>query len=328
MAAVRDKQDVLISLNTGAGKTIVGLLIAQSVVNEGIENVLYVCSTIDLVQQTAKEAERIGIDYTLRVRGEFSNDLFETGKAFCITTYAALFNGYSVFAARYFPEFIIFDDAHVAEELLRGAFTLRIDEHKNKKLFVDISELFRRHFQELGISGQFDDSLNPVRHSTAFVAPRGLYQRREQLLDIFRKHKVKDDNAFKFQYAWLEDHLNACAAIFSRGVFELSPPFLPSLALDFFEQKIKRVYLSATLESLAEFVRAFGRKPDVTVTPLNDAGNGERLVIGNAKIKKGFGPKFANTLIKRYKTVIAVPSYNDAANWKDIAEPPATADFF
>ena len=43
---VRSKRDVLISLNTGAGKTIVGLLIAQGLVNEGLENVVYVCSTV------------------------------------------------------------------------------------------------------------------------------------------------------------------------------------------------------------------------------------------------------------------------------------------
>jgi superfamily II DNA or RNA helicase len=122
----RDRQDVLVSLNTGAGKTIVGLLIAQSLVNEGLGNVLYVCSTIDLVRQTSREAKRIGIAHTTRVRGEFSNDLFETGRSFCITTYAALFNGYSALRNRFFPQAIIFDDAHVAEGLLRDAFTLRI----------------------------------------------------------------------------------------------------------------------------------------------------------------------------------------------------------
>lgn len=80
--AVRAKSDVLISLNTGAGKTIVGLLIAQSLVNEELDNVIYVCSTIDLVRQTAAEAKRIGIDHTLRIKKAYSNDLFETGKAF------------------------------------------------------------------------------------------------------------------------------------------------------------------------------------------------------------------------------------------------------
>jgi superfamily II DNA or RNA helicase len=89
----RKKNDVLVSLNTGAGKTIVGLLIAQSLVNEGLDNVLYVCSTIDLVKQTSEEASRIGMEHSTRTQKRFSNDLFETGKAFCITTYAALFNG-------------------------------------------------------------------------------------------------------------------------------------------------------------------------------------------------------------------------------------------
>jgi len=58
----RDKRDVLVSLNTGAGQTIVGLLIAQSLVNEGLENVLYACSTIDLVRQnlSGSEADRDG----------------------------------------------------------------------------------------------------------------------------------------------------------------------------------------------------------------------------------------------------------------------------
>lgn len=65
--AARTKNDVLIGLNTGAGKTLAGLLIGQSLVNEGVENVVYVCATIDLVNQTAREARRIGLGSTTRV---------------------------------------------------------------------------------------------------------------------------------------------------------------------------------------------------------------------------------------------------------------------
>ena len=324
---VRGKRDVLISLNTGAGKTMVGLLIAQSLVNEGVENVLYVCSTIDLVLQTAKEAKRIGIKYSTRLRGEFSNDLFETGKAFCITTYAALFNGYSTFANRHFPGAIIFDDAHVAEGLLRDAFTLQITQKEHKELFLAVSDLFRNHFRDLGAPGKFEDSLDPLRHSTSFVAPRGLIERSKRLITILRDHNVKDDENFKFPFAWLEDHVHACAAIFSRGVFELSPPFLPSLALNYFERPIRRIYLSATLESMADFIRAFGRKPDFTVTPENDAGNGERLIIGNIGIEGGFGPEFVKGLIKKRKAVIAVPNYAVADGWKEVEVPPNPKDF-
>lgn len=325
--AARSRQDVLVSLNTGAGKTIVGLLIAQSLVNEGLQNVLYVCSTIDLVRQTSEEANRIGIDHSIRVRREFSNDLFETGKAFCITTYAALFNGHSALRNRFFPQAIIFDDAHVAESLLRDAFTLRVDVYDHEDLVKEIAELFKPHFQELGIAGRFRDALDLSRHSTAFVAPHGLYERSERLLEILLRHGIKDHDDLTYPFAWLEDRINSCAAVFTRGAFELTPPFLPSLALDIFQQKVRRVYLSATLQSQTDFIRAFGREPDVTITPSNDAGNGERLIVSGRKVKGGFGPDFAEKLVETQKFVIAVPDYERAKAWSKVAEPPERDTF-
>ena len=325
--AVRKKRDVLISLNTGAGKTIVGLLIAQSLVNEDLENVVYVCSTIDLVEQTSREASNIGIEHTTRVRRGYSNDLFETGKAFCITTYAALFNGLSSIRRNYFPTAIIFDDAHVAESLLRDAFTLRVDVRENKALFDEIAELFRPHFKKLGIHGRFTDSLDHLKQYTAFVAPGGLFERSGRLLEILLRHGAKNHDEFKYPFAWLEDHLDCCAAIFSRGTFELAPPFLPSLALDIFEQKIRRVYLSATLQSQTEFIRAFGRQPDEIITPSNDAGNGERLILDGRQVKMGFGPKFAKKLVKGRKCIVAVRDYAHAKAWEDISMPPTPEEF-
>ena len=87
-------------------------------------------------------------------------------------------------------------------------------------------------------------------------------------------------NDLKYPFEHLKDHLKACAAVFTRGVFEISPPFLPSQAMDIFEKPIKKVYLSATLQSQTEFIRVFGRKPEKVIEPSSDAGNGERLIIG------------------------------------------------
>lgn len=323
----RHRDDVLVSLNTGAGKTIVGLLIAQSLVNEGLQNVLFVCSTIDLVRQTSAEADRIGIAHTVRVRGGFTNNLFETGKAFCITTYAALFNGHSALRKRFFPQAIIFDDAHVAGSLLRDAFTLRINGHENKELFGEIADLFQPHFRELGIAGKFRDALDQSRQSSAFVAPHGLYERNERLLEILLRHGVKDHREMSYPFAWLEDRLDACAAVFTRRSFELAPPFLPSLALDIFQQKVRRVYLSATLQSQTDFIRAFGRAPDVAITPSNDAGNGERLIVSGLKVDGGLGPDFVEKLIETQKVVIAVPDYGRAEAWSEVVKPPQQDKF-
>jgi superfamily II DNA or RNA helicase len=112
----RRQKDVLISLHTGAGKTIVGLLIAQSLVHEGANRVLYVCATNDLINQTSIEVtRRLGFQHTTRMGGNFSNQLYETGQGFCPTNYQALFNSLSVFRRDNRPDAIIFDDAHVAE---------------------------------------------------------------------------------------------------------------------------------------------------------------------------------------------------------------------
>ena len=52
----RAEADIAIVLNTGAGKTLVGLLAAQSLVNETRGHIAYACSSIQLVEQTAAKA--------------------------------------------------------------------------------------------------------------------------------------------------------------------------------------------------------------------------------------------------------------------------------
>ena len=52
----RTQSDTAIVLNTGAGKTLVGLLAAQSLVNETRGHIAYACSSIQLVEQTAAKA--------------------------------------------------------------------------------------------------------------------------------------------------------------------------------------------------------------------------------------------------------------------------------
>jgi hypothetical protein len=221
----------------------------------------------------------------------------------------------------------VFDDAHVAEGILRDSFTLRIDSSVHAELFKDIAKLFRPQFDELGISGQYRDSVGKDHYASCLVPPGFLQSSQAQLRAIFQNHSVRDDKKLTYAYSHLEDHLEACAAIFTNGTFEMAPPFLPSLALDLFERKVRRVYLSATLQSYAEFVRAYGRKPSAVVEPTNDAGNGERLIVSGSEIVGGITTSFANDLSKHRKVLIATPSYHAASAWKAVAEPPSVEDF-
>ena len=325
---VRSKYDVLIALNTGAGKTIIGLLVAQSLVNEGVENVIYCCATIDLVVQTAEEARKIGLPCTTRTKQSFSDDLFESGKTFCITTYQALFNGHSSLRRKFFPGAIIFDDAHVAESMLRDALTIRIDSRKQRDTFNQVAALFESHFQEIGRKSNFKSAISSQHPSIVMAAPGAVRSCSAQLAQIIESSVQGEDPAGNtYVLPYLSDRVDQCAVIFGNGVCEITPPFLPSLALDVFERRVRRVYLSATLQYKTDFVRSFGRLPSEIVEPRNDAGNGERLILNADRITGADSHLLPKKLAKKAKLLIAVPSYSAAERWEDMAKASAPEEF-
>lgn len=69
----REDSDVVIQMSTGGGKTLVGLLIAQSIVNETKGKVVYVCPTNQLVEQVASKAAECGITVATYMRGQWTN---------------------------------------------------------------------------------------------------------------------------------------------------------------------------------------------------------------------------------------------------------------
>ena len=96
----REKSDIVVQMNTGGGKTLVGLMIAQSLLNELNRRVLYVVPNNQLVEQTLKQATSIGLQPATRYKSEWRNqDGFEAAETFCITNYASVFTGFAATAA-------------------------------------------------------------------------------------------------------------------------------------------------------------------------------------------------------------------------------------
>ena len=324
----RDKTDVLISLNTGSGKTLVGLLIAQSLVNEGVENVVYACSTIDLIRQTLKEAKKIGLSPTARAKGSFSDSNFESGKSFCVTTYNSVFNSLSPFRKKFFPGAIVFDDAHVAEKVLRDCFTMKVSKRDYPELFQDISSVIEDIAAEERRSARFSDIKSERYNDLYFCHPSEILRHSEQLKEKIKKHDLKNTSLF-FSYIYLIEHIEKCMVIMSGDLIEISPPFIPIFSLPFFaDNTVRRIYLSATLDHKADFVRAFGREPKLEIEPENDAGNGERLVLFSDDSMDATSVLSAvQILSKNQKTIISVSSYMRASIWSELANPPERDEF-
>ena len=97
---LKDEPDVVVELNTGGGKTLVGLLMALSTMRETTEGVLYLVENKQLVAQVVSQAVSIGIP-AKPYSGRNSVDAdFDNGKTILVGSYQALFNGNSVFGAR------------------------------------------------------------------------------------------------------------------------------------------------------------------------------------------------------------------------------------
>ena len=56
----RNRRDIVIKMNTGSGKTLVGLLLLRSRLNEGKGPALYLCPNNHLVSQVRNEADKLG----------------------------------------------------------------------------------------------------------------------------------------------------------------------------------------------------------------------------------------------------------------------------
>src|SRR6266403_942333 len=214
------KDETLILLNTGARKTIIGLLIAQSLVTQGTKNVVYVCSTIDLIKQTAAEAAKLGIPVTCRSGGQFDNDLFSQGKAFCITTYPALFFGFRANK----PGALIFDDAHVAGKSIRDVFTLSISKTDHSKLYAELIEFLRPIFTDYHQKMEFEAAIREEDESGSVLLtpPCATFDMAANLSAVISPHIKESDRSLFFPWHFVRDHLKFCAVFVGRGMIEVS----------------------------------------------------------------------------------------------------------
>jgi tetratricopeptide (TPR) repeat protein len=318
----RNALDIGVVLNTGAGKTLVGLLIAQSLVNETKGCVLYSCSSIQLVIQTEEKARGYGLDVTTYFRGGYSNDLFRKGEAPCITTYQALFNGKSVFF-REKVDAVVFDDAHAAEHLLRDHFSIRLERNVFPDVFAEIITLFREYHQKVGRAGSYKELEDANCHRLFLVPPFEIQRQLGELLRILTAAKLSENRETTFAWEYLRDRVDLCCLLISGSVITITPPFVPVGTLPYFSQGVRRVYLSATLAASDAFARTFGCVPVRVIAPKTTAGECERLII----IPSALGTHaddidIAKHLISSCKALILVPTYARADKWQGTAEPP------
>lgn len=326
----KDECDTVVKLHTGGGKTLVGLLIAQSTLNDLKEPVLYLAPTTQLVKQTLEKAKSLGILAVPYTRGQPLHDDFVNGKAVMIASYKALFNGHSKFGVRgqKMPirvGAVILDDAHVAFSVVRESFTLEVSSEDDNETYKALCNLFRTAFRDIDRLGTFDDTVSGLNNGVVEVP----YWAWNKQLDTVRGMLRGDGVNVPFAWPLLRDNLHLCHALISSKAFTITSVLPQVNNFPTFADAPRRIYMSATIADDSEIIRTFDADPQLVNNALTSrslAGISERMILIPSLMPFDFDPQqVAKSTLKQVAgmnlgTVALVHANYAAQAWTDTAQ--------
>lgn len=326
----RNSKDSIIKLPTGQGKTLLGLLILQSSLNEGKGPALYICPDSYLVDQTYEQAKSFGFNVIKSTETPLPRD-FLNSESILIATCSKLFNGKSVFGVRGSTRYktvnigaIVVDDAHKCLDIIRETFSIKALKLKNKEdnpIYKELWTLFEDSLKEQA-PGTFTD-IQKERDCLMAVPHWIWYDKRNDVLEILAKYSREEE----IEWAWnlIRDHIGESTCVFSGYSVEISPRLLPIDRFPSFVNAQRRIFLSATLFEDAFLVRDMDIDKKSVLKPIisNEKYSGERLILlpflidpyltrsGVISWIKSLAQKYGN-----FGIVSIVPSRNHADAWK------------
>jgi len=317
--AKRQEPRTQLEMSTGGGKTLIALLIAQSMVNETSGNVLYVCPTIQLIEQTRLQAKASGLETAAYFRGKWQDqDVFREARGPCVTNYAALCNGKSIFR-RERPVAVILDDAHVAAPSIRSCFTLRLP--STTPLFESVIGLFRQYLEKSGQSQQLASLLAGDPTVLFFIPMFELNRKWQQLTKILVDGGIAADGSTTlFPWEHVKDRIDRCCVLISASCAEIGPPALPINSLPQLAECPRVIYMTATLPSPVQFARTFGSHAAHVIRPGGKSGEAQRLLVFSPGETDDAQKDWAKALIRDHKACIITASKPRAGYWSDVAD--------
>lgn len=255
----KNNSDIALELPTGAGKTLVGLLIAEWRRLTLKQRVAYLCPTRQLAHQVGNKAFEYGIKAHVLVgpqnhypAGQFAE--YSSASAIAITTYSGLFNTNPKIDL---PETILFDDAHAGENYIAKMWSINISRSENKTLFDQVVDLYTSELPDYLISYLKDDSASPYQRQSVEMLPSPRFlQKLQPLTDLLDASTPGTD----LSYAWglIRNNLQACCIFVSWSEILVRPWIPPTLTHLPFSSAKQRIYMSATLGAGGELERIAG----------------------------------------------------------------------
>ncbi|MBI4806993.1 MAG: DEAD/DEAH box helicase family protein [Desulfovibrio sp.] len=318
----KDNSDLIIKMNTGSGKTVVGLLILKSCLNEGKSPAVYIAPDNYLIQQITDEAKDLGIEVTTDAHSQ----RFSSGKAILIANIFKLVNGLSVFGVGDDGEKIsigslLIDDAHACLDTIEDQFTLNIP--RSSEVYASIYDIFkdglRRQCESKAIEIEAEDP------NAYLQVPFWDWQSKTgDVSKAIIAHK--EDDAIKYTWPLIKESFKLCRCVVGSRNIEISPFFIPIQMIPSISNASRRIFMTATLADdsiLASHFDVAGHVPQAIVP--DSAGDiGDRMILVpqmiNTEINNDDIKMICKFVSKRLNVVVIVPSVNRARYWGDVSD--------
>lgn len=330
---IRDHKNCIIKMNTGSGKTVVGLIILQSCLNEGKGPAAYVVPDNYLVSQVCAEAEKLGIKVTDN-RDEY---LYSECKSILVMPIQALVNGKSVFGMRPSGNYplgsVLIDDVHACLDTITAQFSLKIP--ASHDLYKKIVAIFSSRWKEYNPTSYTNivEMKDPTKN---MLIPFWMWQ--ASASDVFCTLSMCNDDQEEnkdifFSLPLLEDNLKTCNCIITSSFIEITPAGIAISKIKQFEEAKRRIFMSATLSDDSVFISSIGlHENDIqNVISPDDANDlGDRLILFprhlNNKITNEDIRDKIITLSEKYNIVVIVPSRERARFWDEAGQRTVTKE--
>ena len=317
----RNEKNIIIKMNTGSGKTIVGLMTLQSCLNEGKGPAVYVVPDKYLVSQVINEAKSIGI----KVTDDRDDYYYSNNKAILVTTIHALFNGQSVFGIKetsYYPmESVLMDDVHSCIDIINEQFSLKIPcQHELYDKVINILKPSLEPYNKKSFSNIIDNYDPCEKLSVPFWI---WHKYSENIYSELNKYNNDDNELIYFSLPLIEKCFSMCNCIITTSCIEITPKGNMISLVRSFENANRRIFMSATLTDDSVFVSGLGLHPEdlkTVITPekANDIGN--RLILFPRHLNNSIIDDEIRTrvckLSKQHNCVVIVPSKERATYWQ------------
>jgi replicative superfamily II helicase len=319
----RTERDLILKLHTGQGKTLIGLLMLQSLLNERDGRALYLCANNFLVNQTLLQAQQfgfnaVGVDVDRELPSRFLD-----GKSILVAPVQKLFNGLTKFGlgtSSLEVDFLILDDAHACIDSIRDACQITLD--REHPAYHDLATLFASDLEDQGV-GTFADIKRRSSPSFLPVPYWAWIDRHRDVAEILAKHS--DTRQLKFVWPLLRDALRDCLCVVSGRDLVIAP-YLPPLELfGTYEGAARRVFMSATVTDDSFLVRGLGLGRQVIENPVvyaEETWSGEKMVLIPSLLDESLTDgeivhAFAKPVQRRRNGVVVLtPGFEHTKDWE------------